>query len=341
MMTGPDIVGVPLPNSRGVAAMARSKPTIVRTSQTLLRESYAIHVRLPCFVGGVFLSQIPEDRPYGAEVVGDPNDVFGPGAFQHPLRPAIQLHAMHSLRRQVRGAAGVSYVTEHALQRRYPASLAAYATHYSSVSLQDDAYTSGARTIDPHNQRASLLLVGTLERLYKAPDVLIDAIAICVARGLDLQLSIVGDGKHRSELEERAQLRGIQERVRFAGQLPAGESVRAELDRADLFVLPSRTEGLPRAMIEAMARGLPCIGSTVGGIPELLPAENLVPPGDAQALADKISEVLGDPARMAQMSARNLEKAREYHEDVLRACRIAFYQYVRERTEEWIRDRSR
>src|SRR5207253_6445170 len=118
--------------------------------------------------------------------------------------------------------------------------------------------------------------------------------------------------QYRSELESRANAAGLNGAARFRGQLASPDAVRAELDRADLFVLPSRQEGLPRAMLEAMARGLPCIGSTVGGIPELLPAEDLVPPGDASALTQKIHDVLGDPQRMARMSARNLEKAREY-----------------------------
>ncbi|MBV8270174.1 MAG: glycosyltransferase family 4 protein [Planctomycetaceae bacterium] len=164
--------------------------------------------------------------------------------------------------------------------------------------------------------------------------------AACMREGLDLRLTMVGDGKERPGLEARARALGLGPRVRFLGQLPAGEAVRAELDRADLFVLPSRTEGLPRAMVEAMARALPCIGSWVGGIPELLPREDLVPPGDAAALARKIREVVCDPDRMARMSACNLEKAEQYREDALRGRRIAFYQHVREATEAW-RDRWR
>ncbi len=111
--------------------------------------------------------------------------------------------------------------------------------------------------------------------------------------------------------------------------------MRGELDRADLFVLPSRQEGLPRAMLEAMARGASLHRVHGGGIPELLPAEDLVPPGDAQALAAKIREVVGDPERMARMSARNLAKAEEYRDEALRERRLAFYDHLRKRTEIW------
>ncbi|MGH2559900.1 MAG: glycosyltransferase, partial [Thermomicrobiales bacterium] len=150
-------------------------------------------------------------------------------------------------------------------------------------------------------------------------------------------LVLVGDGKHRGSLEVRAVRLGIKDRVHFLGQLSAGEVVRAELDRADLFVLPSRTEGLPRAMVEAMARALPCIGSTMGGIPELLQADEMVPPGDVAALAAKIREVVLDPERMARMSVRNLERAQDYRDATLRARRVAFYHRVRELTEGWLR----
>jgi L-malate glycosyltransferase len=100
--------------------------------------------------------------------------------------------------------------------------------------------------------------------------------------------------------------------------------------------MPSYQEGLPRAMVEAMARALPCIGSTVGGIPELLMPEDMVPPGDVAALANKIREVVTDPERMAQMSARNLDKAKEFKNELLREQRITFYRYVREQTEAWL-----
>jgi glycosyltransferase involved in cell wall biosynthesis len=90
-------------------------------------------------------------------------------------------------------------------------------------------------------------------------------------------------------------------------------------------------------MIEAMARGLPCIGTVVGGIPELLPPEDLVPANDVVALATLICNVLGDSGRRQAMSERNLRHAREYHIDLLSERRLSFYKHVRRATEEWIK----
>jgi glycosyltransferase involved in cell wall biosynthesis len=138
-------------------------------------------------------------------------------------------------------------------------------------------------------------------------------------------------------LEARARLLGIEDLVAFRGHLPFGAAVRRELDGADLFVLPSRQEGLPRALLEAMARALPAIGSTVGGIPELLAPQDLVPPNDPAALARKLEEVIRDPSRLHQMSAANLRKAHEYEETQLEQRRNLFLNHVRAETEKHLR----
>lgn len=186
-----------------------------------------------------------------------------------------------------------------------------------------------------------IITVGSMGHLYKAQDILIKAMALCVAKGFDLQLILVGDGRYRSLLERQVAELGLSKSIGFVGQITFGSKYLDKLDKADLFVLPSRQEGLPRAMVEAMARGLPCIGSTVGGIPELLPSEDLVPPDDAPALARKIMEVVGDKERLTRMSCRNWEKAKEYHNDALQARRVEFYDKVKQITQEWLAQKSR
>ncbi len=278
-----------------------------------------------------------DGRPYGVEVVSDPYDVFAPGSVRHPLRPFFRWLFPRRLRQHCAGAVAACYVTEQALQRRYPCP--SFSVAASDVELPDEAIVPAPRSLRASGAACRLIFVGTLGQLYKAPDVLIDAVALCVRDGVDLTLTLLGDGKHRVELEARAHALGIADRVTFRGQVTAGAAVRAELDAADLFVLPSRQEGMPRAMIEAMARALPCIGSTVGGIPELLPPEDLAPPGDVAALAQVIREMVASPERMAHASARNLERARAFAESRLRAQRLAFFQRVREQTEAWIAHR--
>ena len=90
-------------------------------------------------------------------------------------------------------------------------------------------------------------------------------------------------------------------------------------------------------MIEAMARGLPCIGTSVGGIPELLEHNELVRPDDVRALAERIAKLARDREQLSHLSAQNIEKARAYHVDELRPRRLAMYEAVRDRTSDWLK----
>jgi glycosyltransferase involved in cell wall biosynthesis len=337
--TGVGVVARPLPDSIGPCAFARDYTRIAHVIRRALAERGAVQLRIPCHIGGEVWRRLHTRQPYGVEVVGDPYDVFAPGSVRHPLRPFLRRWFVRELRRQCAGACGASYVTERALQRRYPPAPRSLSMSFSDVELPDAAFVAAPRPRRPEVGPRTIVMVGTLAQLYKAPDVLIDAVAACVRAGLDLRLCLVGDGKHRAELEGRAASQGLGDRARFCGHLNGGDTVRRQLDEADLFALPSHQEGLPRAMIEAMARALPCVGSAVGGIPELLPADDLVPPGDVAALAQKLAAVVSDADRMAQMSARNLAKARAYGSEALRPRRIAFYRHLQAETSRWLQPR--
>src|ERR1700722_635122 len=208
-------------------------------------------------------------RPYALEVVGDPKEALGSGAVHHPLRKLFQMRATHLLRRECSRAVGVAYVTREVLQKSYPcpahsvgisdvtrldfsSAPKVFTTSYSSLTCKADDFATESRHFDPH-QRPKIIFVGSLAQMYKGPDVLLRALQF-LNKQLYAQAIIIGDGKHRFGLENMARDLGISGDVQFVGELPSGRPIRDQLDQATLFVMPSRTEGLPRALIEAMAR---------------------------------------------------------------------------------------
>jgi glycosyltransferase involved in cell wall biosynthesis len=296
----------------------------------------ALILRVPGQLANVIEPELRRTRrPYSVEVVGDPFASYSPGAMRHPLRPILRRWFDTRLRAQCRQAAAAAYVTEYALQQRYPSGPGAFITHHSSVDLPDEAFAAQPRVFEGQ-EPVRLIAVASLQYPYKGVDLLIDALGECIRSGLDAQLEIAGEGKLRAALEARAAAAGLANRVRFLGAVRSGAEVRACLDRAGLFVHPSRAEGLPRAVIEAMARGLPCVASRAGGIPELLSAEDTAPVGDARALARKIAEVARQPARLSRMAARNWAKAQHYREDVLAERRAQFYAHTQQAARDWL-----
>ena len=322
--------------------MLKAFPSLWKCIQQIAKEKEAYIFRVPGTIGTLlYWAMKKEGKPFAVEVVGDPWDVFASRSYRSIARPLIRWLSACYLKVQCKEAVAAAYVTKSALQRRYPPG--GWSTYYSSVDLPSNVFISNqalaerlVKLIEKGSLNSSkrLIFVGTLAQLYKGQDVLLKAFAKCIREGLDLELLMIGDGAYRKYLENLANNLGIKEKVQFLGQLPR-ETVLLQFKEADLFVLPSRQEGLPRAMIEAMACGLPCIGSTVGGIPELLPSEDLVPPNNIEALAQKIGEVVRDPVRMKQMAERNLRTAQDYRPEVLQPRREQFYKKVRELTEKW------
>lgn len=339
---GDGVTIVPIPHYRGPWQYLARRSQVIAAVREASQAEGAVLFRIPSVLAAVLHAELRRTgRPYAVEVVGDPREIFARGVVKTPLRPFLRAWLTGRQRVQCREALAAAYVTRNVLQRAYPPGPAAACMEYSSVDLPRDLFAVRPRSAQHSRDVRTVVAVGSLEQLYKGPDVLIDAVKMLVENGLPVRLVWVGNGMYRPSLEQRVRALGLADRIRFAGELPPGAAVTSELDRADLFVLPSRSEGLPRAMIEAMARGLPCLGSHVGGVPELLPPEDMVAPGDAAALAEAMRRVLSDPERMARMSARNLEKAGEYRADALQARRLVFYRHLREQTMAWASGRRR
>jgi glycosyltransferase involved in cell wall biosynthesis len=158
------------------------------------------------------------------------------------------------------------------------------------------------------------LVVGTLCRLepVKGTEDLLEAFALAARSRPHLRLVIGGDGALREPLAALARARGLADRVRVEGRWMPPEEV---LPALDLFVLASRNEGMGRALVEAMALGLPVVGTAVGGIPEVLlqgEAGLLVPPAQPFALSQAIARLADDRALATSLGRRGKARAISY-----------------------------
>lgn len=133
---------------------------------------------------------------------------------------------------------------------------------------------------------------------------LVDAVAQLASSGCPCSAVIVGEGPERPALERRISELGLEHRVHLPGYI---EDARRVLSDADLLVLPSHSEGLPNAALEALAMAVPVLATRVGGTPEVIVDGEtgcLVPPGDPRALAAGIRSFVESPARWQEMAVR-------------------------------------
>ncbi len=171
-------------------------------------------------------------------------------------------------------------------------------------------------------------MIGNLEVKYKGHETAVRALSLLSEKKIDFRLKCLGAGD-KTRLSKAAESLGIKDKVEFSGTLPRGNAVMEWLDKIDVFLIPSYTEGLPRALVEAMSRGCPCVGTTAGGIPELLSDKVIVKPKDYKELASVIYTLISDVEVLKEQAKCNFEKSKEYTCDVLNNRRNNFWNEFR------------
>jgi glycosyltransferase involved in cell wall biosynthesis len=341
---GPGVSFRSLPDHTGPWQYLQVRHQARTIARHAISECSVYLLRLPGIVSQMVWREIVSaKKPYALEVMGDPWEALGPGTWPHISRPIFRPIAAIQLKHICAGATAIHYLTSEALQRRYPPSKSAYAVGFPDVMLESAGLPTEVLQVR-HCRLGELPwrdanggspirvgFIGSFARMYKGPDTLLHAAALCQHR-LNFQIIMVGAGRYLPEMKTLATRLGIADRVEFRGELSSGPSIFEFLDSIDLFVMPSRAEGLPRALVEAMSRGCPCIGSAIGGIPELLDGSDLVPANSPEKLANLILEVATDSNRLLAMSARNLAKARHFNPETLNRARRTFLEEVKRRS---------
>jgi colanic acid/amylovoran biosynthesis glycosyltransferase len=200
------------------------------------------------------------------------------------------------LGRKLDGACFVVTVSEY--NRRLLARYTSTPVHVIHCGINTTAYLFRPRKIPDHGPIRALCVASLQE--YKGHEVLLRALALG-GPGVDrIELDLIGNGPLNNELQDLATELGLASRVRFHGGQSETE-VKQALAEADLFVLPSvvaadgQMEGLPVALMEALASGTPTVSTRLSGIPELVIPEQtglLATPADAQSLRDTLEQLI-------------------------------------------------
>jgi glycosyltransferase involved in cell wall biosynthesis len=169
-----------------------------------------------------------------------------------------------------------------------------------------------------------------LEHL-KGPLHLIEGFRIVHATHPGIELRIAGDGSQRQQLAGKLHQLGLDKKCHFAGVYKTLKERSQFMRSIDVFVLPSLTEGTPNAIIEAMAHAKPIIATQVGGIPDVVSADEgiLVPPGDDQALGAAMTRLAGDATLRKKMGrAARVKYERMFSPPVVLPLLLDFYERV-------------
>ena len=236
-----------------------------------ISNSDIILIRLPSTIGSVAYNIAKEqDKPILVEVVACPWDSLTNYSI---LGKVYAPFSMLKLKRITKKAAFVTYVTNTFLQKRYPSY--GITSSFSDVILKQTDQTVLKKKINRYlklkksnNLKISITTLGAVDIPYKGQSLVLHAIYNLRKKGINITYNIAGKGNF-SRLNKIINRLNIKDNINYLGTIDHSK-VFSLLDDTDIYIQPSQVEGLPRAVVEAMSRGCACIGSNIGGIPELL-----------------------------------------------------------------------
>lgn len=334
LMEDPRIEIYPIPIFHGPIEYAKSYFAVGRAVNNAVLGCDAAILRLPSTVAQRISKQvINAGIPYATEIVFDARD--GANTANNLLEKLLWRIIDRQMRRICAKADGVSCVTEKYLQRRYFSKKPNhFESYYSTLHLDRDFFTNAR--LYPDKKVLTIAHVDLQIGLHsrKGTDIIIQALGwLKKEKGLIVNVQFAGDDWDNSteKILEYAKEQGVEEQVSCVGMLSRSE-LTSFLDHADLFVLPTKAEGLPRVIIEAIAKGLPTITTPASGNPELISADYLVPFHDVMTLAQKIELLVTNREEYERVSKKNYERSLQYEGTKLQSRRDEFYRKLKSLT---------
>lgn len=265
------------------------------------------------------------NKPYLVEVVGCTWDSMWNYSFKGKI---LAPFSYYNQKRIVKDAPYVVYVTKNFLQKRYPNFRKNInASNVSLINFDDNVIKNRLDKIRKSDLSKKTIIgtIGAIDVKYKGQETIIKTLGLLKKQGLNnFEYQIVGGGNQKY-LKKIADKYKVNDQVKFLGTMPHN-LVFSWLDKIDLYVQPSKTEGLPRALIEAMSRGLPAIGTDVGGIPELL--EKKYTFSKYRKSEKELENILKtiNIEDFLEQALRNYNVSKEYDKNLIEARRKSFFE---------------
>lgn len=315
------------PNLASIKGIFLNKQKCIKILEEEIKNADIIIIRLPSNIGNL-AAKIAEKnkKKYIIELVGCPWDSLRSHSFIGKFVAPIMFF---ETKYHVKKAKNVIYVTEKFLQKRYPNS-------YNNIGCSDviienlDNINLDKRIKKIKDMKEKIIIgtIGIIDIKYKGQEYIIKAIKELLDDGIDnIEYQLVGPG-NSDRLKKIAEKYNILDRIKFIGPITHDE-IFEWLDKIDIYAQPSCTEGLPRSVIEAMSRGCPCIGSKVGGIPELINNEYLFRKKNVKEIVDVLKKMILNKGNVSKEARRNFEYSKRYCNDVLMEKKNKFYEEIR------------
>lgn len=293
-----------------------------RKIQNAVKKHDIIIGRLPSAIGRSAISFAKKyKKPYILEIVGCPWDALWNHSFTGKVLAPL---AFLKLKLQVFDAPFVMYVTSQFLQKRYP-------SFSRNIGISDVIINEvNPLFLDERKRRIAdfeignlinICTIGGIDVSYKRQSDVLKAIYILKKEKFQFKYYLIGKG-NGNQLRRLVEKFNLKEEVIFIGEIPHNQ-IENILRKIDLYIQPSKMEGLPRALIEAMSLGCPCIGSDAGGIPELMSKEMIFAKGDVIRLTQILKGI--NKINLQLESERNYRVSKEFYVNRLDQRRQHFY----------------
>lgn len=301
--------------------------TVKNKAKKIIKNAVEKHdiivIRLPSSIGLIAWKYVMQyNKPFIIEVVACPWD----GYYFHSLIGKIIAPYMYLRTKSViANSQYVMYVSSMFLQSRYPTK--GKQLSCSDVTLQDmdeDVLSKRLEKINKKSEQETYVLatIGALNMKYKGQEYVIRALKSLKDKGYSIEYHLVGGGDN-SYLKRIVKKYGVEDNVKFIGSI-SHDKVFEFMKEIDIYIQPSKVDATPRVVIEALSTACPVIGSTTGGIPELIDEKFIFETKNVPDLIRKIELML--KSNLLEVAKSNFKKSREYEKTRLNEKRFLFYE---------------